>query len=73
MVRFYRDEGIIKRVGTNVKILLKIKKITHNNFQDDTGLSTSRITSGEMNMTISTLQKIADYLEVSIEDLTEEQ
>lgn len=73
MGRVYRDEGVIKKVGERIGIIIKEKGITHAEFQDSTGLCTSRVISGQLNMTISTLAKIADYLDIPINDLTQEQ
>lgn len=69
MGRVYRDEVVIKKVGERIKIALKANKITHLEFQMHTGLSASRITSGDLNMTISTLQKIADFIHIPVDEL----
>lgn len=69
MGRFYRDEAYINEVGDKFKAVFKSKNIKHLEFRHDTGLDISRITSGELNMTISTIKRIADYLGVKPTDL----
>lgn len=70
MGRTYRDEEFIKRVGNNVRGVLSKKGITHMQFNINSGLLVSRIVSGDLNMTISTLKRIADCLQVDINELT---
>lgn len=69
MGSFYRDEEFIKCVGGNIKRILNRKGITHIEFNIATGLLVSRICSGDMNMTISTLKLIADHLNIEVWEL----
>lgn len=70
MGRIYRDEEFIKRVGGNINGILARKGITHIEFNIDTGLHLGRITSGRLNMNISTLKLIADHLNIEVCELT---
>ena len=69
MGRIYRDEAYIKKVGDKFQNVFNTKNIKHLEFRHDTGLDISRLCSGELNMTISTVKRIADYLGVTPKDL----
>ena len=70
MGRIHRDEKVILTIGENIKVLIRKKNLTQGEFYDDTGIHAGRVVSGKLNMTVSTLQKIANYLDVSVYDLT---
>jgi DNA-binding Xre family transcriptional regulator len=62
--------GLVFIVITNVKFIMKQKKISHETFKNDTGIHIGRILSQNHNITLSTLEKIASYLDVHVNDLT---
>jgi transcriptional regulator with XRE-family HTH domain len=66
--RYYRDEQFLKEIGKRIEQLMKARNITHEVFNNDTGLNPHRVISGEQNLTISTFKKICDYLEVGPEE-----
>lgn len=57
-----------KKVGDRIKQLMKEKKITFEVFYNDTSIHPNRILTGESNMTISTLEKVCVYLNISLAD-----
>lgn len=65
---YYRDDQFLKEVGKRIEKLMKDRGITHETFNSDTKLNPHRLISGEQNLTLSTLKKICDYLEVSPEE-----
>lgn len=65
---YYRDDQFLKEIGERIERLMKDRQITHEVFNNDTGLNPHRVISGEQNLTMSTFKRICDYLEVSPEE-----
>lgn len=53
----------------NIRFIMEERDIRHDKFYNDTGIHIGRILSLKGNMTINTLEQIAKYLDVPIEDL----
>jgi transcriptional regulator with XRE-family HTH domain len=60
---------LLKELGKRIKGLREAKGVTQEIFYYDTGINPVRIESGEYNYTISTLDAIAKYLQVSLAEL----
>jgi len=61
-----KSERIVGLVATRCKQLRTSKKLTHQDVLNDTGINIGRIESGSMDITITTVQKLADYFGVSV-------
>lgn len=59
-------DGLVKLVGTNIKEIRKLKKLTQEELAEKCGLQTSYLAGverGDRNITIQTLEKITEGLE----------
>lgn len=59
-------DGLVKLVGSNIKEIRKLKKLTQEELAEKCGLQTSYLAGverGDRNITIQTLEKITDGLE----------
>jgi transcriptional regulator with XRE-family HTH domain len=57
----YRDQELLDSVVVGLKALRKNQKLTQEDFYNDTGVHISRIETGNVNISISTLKQILDY------------
>lgn len=69
MAKEYVDRQFLINVGDNIRQILKEKKITHEVFYFDTGIHPDRLLSGKSNITLSTLKRVSDYLEIPVKEL----
>lgn len=63
-----KNEVTLKKVALCVKTLREEYHITSNEFYIDTGIHLARIEQGKTNVTITTLQKICDYFNITLSD-----
>ena len=68
MQKQYLNIELLVKVIACLKEIRKSKKITLEVFYFDTGIHLARIEQGKTNITVSTLSKICDYLEISLSD-----
>ncbi|KAF9659099.1 MULTISPECIES: helix-turn-helix domain-containing protein [Tenacibaculum] len=63
-----KKEVTLKKVALCVKALREEYHITSSEFYIDTGIHLARIEQGKTNVTITTLQKICDYFNITLSD-----
>jgi len=63
-----KSDRIIVFVANRCKQLRESKNLTQLDVVNDTGIGIGRIEMGNMDITISTVQKLADYFEISVSD-----
>lgn len=63
-----QDKGIQNKIIRQIKILREKKKVSQENFYNDTSIHIARIESGKANITISTLKDICSYFDTSLSD-----
>lgn len=68
MPKQYINKDLLSEVVTCIKVIRSEKKITLENFYFDTGIHIARIEQGKTNITVSTLSKICEYLNISLSD-----
>ncbi|HAO15475.1 MAG TPA: hypothetical protein DDE71_07945, partial [Tenacibaculum sp.] len=61
-----KEEVILKKIALCVKNLRDDYNVTLSEFYIDTGIHLARIEQGKTNITISTLQKICDYFNITL-------
>lgn len=59
---------LTKAIVSCIKEIRKSKKITLEVFYFDTGIHLARIEQGNQNISVATLAKICDYLQISLSD-----
>ena len=67
---------LVQRVGINIKLIRKEKKMTREQLAEKCGLQTSYLAGverGERNITLETLEKIINGLNISIKELFEDE
>ncbi len=62
------NHNISSQVSQKIKFLRNQKNITLEIFYFDTGIHLARIEQGKTNITVNTLLKICEYLEISLSD-----
>jgi transcriptional regulator with XRE-family HTH domain len=63
-----KNQALLKKIASRIKSLREKKAITQEQFYYDTGIHLGRIETGTMNITISTLNAVCEYFDVSLED-----
>ena len=61
------NEELLGKIALRIKELREEKKVTQEVFYHDTGINIGRIERAKRNMSISTIEEICNYLNVSIE------
>ncbi len=67
-MRQIRNQVLIDRVAARIKKLREARHITQEVFYNDTKIHLARIETGQINITISTLEAICKYLGVSLQE-----
>ncbi len=62
------DKELLKKVSLRIKQLREEKNITQEVFYNDTGIHIGRIEACKRNPSISTIKRICDYFEITLED-----
>ncbi len=62
------DTELLKEIASKLKQLRKEKGITQETFYNDTNIHIARIERGKTNISISTLNAICTYFEVSLSE-----
>ena len=68
MPKQLQNTELSKRIVFCIKELRKSKNITLEVFYFDTGIHLARIEQGKLNITVATLSKICDYLDIRWSD-----
>ena len=63
-----QNKIILNKIIRQIKHLREKKKISQEDFYNDTNIHIARIESGKANITISTLSDICSYFEISLSD-----
>jgi transcriptional regulator with XRE-family HTH domain len=66
-----KDTILLNSIVVGLKTVRKDGQVTQEDFYNDTGIHISRIETGKVNITISTLKVILDYYNVSLSDFFE--
>lgn len=62
------NEELITKIVKRIKQLREEKSVSQETFYIDTDIHIARIETGRINITVSTLQDICDYFEISLVD-----
>jgi len=67
-----RNQALIDEVAARIKKLREARHITQEVFYNDTRIHLARIETGQINVTLSTLDAICKYLGISLQDFFSE-
>ncbi|HEY9082888.1 MAG TPA: helix-turn-helix transcriptional regulator [Vicingaceae bacterium] len=62
------DIELLNKIALRIKTLREEKNITQEIFYNDTGINIGRIERSKRNFSVSTLKRICEYLEITLED-----
>ena len=62
-----KNDELIKQIVLLIKQLREERGLTQEDVYNDTGIHISRIETARVNVSISTLQALADYFELTLE------
>lgn len=62
------NEQLLTNLAKRVKELRKIKGVTQEEALNDTGIQFSRIEQGKRDVQLSTIEKLCNYFEISLEE-----
>ena len=60
-----RNIQFLKKVGLRIRYLRKEKNITQEDFYNDTGIHIGRVETAQRDFSMTTLNKICKYLDIS--------
>jgi transcriptional regulator with XRE-family HTH domain len=63
-----KDQKLLRSTVDGLKVLRKQRNLTQEDFYNDTGIHISRIETGRVNITLSTLKTILDYYQVPLSE-----
>jgi transcriptional regulator with XRE-family HTH domain len=63
-----KNQVLLKKIASRIKVLREKKEVTQEQFYYDTGIHLGRIETGNMNVTVSTLDVICQYFDLSLEE-----
>jgi transcriptional regulator with XRE-family HTH domain len=63
-----KNQVLLKKIATRIKSLRENQAVTQEQFYYDTGIHLGRIETGKMNISISTLDRICKYFNLSLEE-----
>jgi transcriptional regulator with XRE-family HTH domain len=61
-----KDQKLLRSTVDGLKVLRKKRNLTQEDFYNDTGIHISRVETGRVNITLSTLKTILDYYQVPL-------
>lgn len=64
----YVNKILLKKIAIRLKELRKSHSITQSELYEDTGVNIGRIERGINDLSVSSLSKLCEYFEISIED-----
>lgn len=72
MASHLRNEELLLKISTSLKLLREKKELTQEDVYNDTGIHISRIESSKANITLSTLGALCKYYQISLFDFFKE-
>jgi transcriptional regulator with XRE-family HTH domain len=63
-----KNQVLLKKIAHRIKVLREKKALTQEQFYNDTGIHLGRIETGTLNITVSTLDAICRYLDISLDE-----
>lgn len=66
------DIELLNKIALRIKTLREEKNITQEIFYNDTGINIGRIERSKRNLSVSSLKRICEYLEITLEDFFSE-
>ena len=63
-----KDQKLLRSTVDGLKVLRKKRNLTQEDFYNDTGIHISRVETGRVNVTLSTLKTILDYYQVPLSE-----
>ena len=63
-----KNQVLLKKIAQRIKSIREKKQITQEQFYYDTGIHLGRIETGTMNISVSTLDAICQYFDISLEE-----
>ena len=63
-----KNQALLKKIANRIKSLREKQAVTQEQFYFDTGIHLGRIETGRMNISISTLDVICRYFDLSLEE-----
>ena len=67
-----KNQALLQKIALRIKSIRETKDITQEQFYYDTGIHLGRIETGAMNISVSTLDAICQYFNVSLEEFFKE-
>ena len=67
-----KDDILLAKIAKRIKFLREERKITQEIFYNDTNIHIGRIEGGKINLSISTLSLICNYLEITLQEFFSE-
>jgi transcriptional regulator with XRE-family HTH domain len=67
-----RDDILLSAITKKIKALRQIKGVSQEEIYNETDIHIGRIESKKVNITVSTLSKLCDYFEISLETFFKE-
>jgi transcriptional regulator with XRE-family HTH domain len=61
-----KDQKLLRSTVDGLRVLRKQRNLTQEDFYNDTGIHISRVETGRVNISLSTLKTILDYYQVSL-------
>lgn len=71
-VRQRKDEILLKKISFKIKELRLARGLSQEQFYNETDIHIGRIETGRLNLTVSTLSKICQFLNISLSDFFED-
>ena len=62
----FRNDKLLQQISTQLKLLREKKSLTQEDVYNDTGIHISRIETSKVNITVSTLDVLCKYFEISM-------
>lgn len=66
------NKELLQKISIRIKELRKIKGVSQESFIIDTGINIGRIESCKSNFSVTTLESICNYFEISLEEFFSE-
>jgi transcriptional regulator with XRE-family HTH domain len=63
-----KNDKLLQQISTQLKLLRENKGLTQEDVYNDTGVHISRIETSKINITVSTLDVLCQYFEISLSD-----
>jgi transcriptional regulator with XRE-family HTH domain len=67
-----KDDELLSKIVFGIKKLRQEKNITQEEFYNYTGIHISRVETGNINISVSTLREILNYFQISLKEFFNE-